>query len=891
MSPGPGTRPGAGTSTVDTEWVDFPTLGFNKDWIVVQGTVVSIPFHLSTRIWVFGKADLYAGGSGSFTSIAGETDTIGGIPAVTLDPDLSALYLVQNWNGDADGNGVLRLYTITGPIGSEVLTPVAFVATPNPWSNEAGGNGNFCPQMGHPVKINCGGAIEVLFRNGTIWATHAIYLPADSPTRSAIQWWQLAPDGGVVQRGRLDDASGVRFYGFPSIAVNRSGDVLLGFASFSAQQFASGSYAYRAAGDPYGTLRAEHVLKAGEDSYLRDEDHGRNRWGDYSATVVDPGNDIDFWTIQEYAATRTPSAGYTVGARGGAASAWPRSSRGSDAASTSRAATGDHPRAASTRAVNASRGQRVARGQTRCRWWKRAKVLRDRFGLSWLLWPLCLCLLATRVLAGESKLDMGIFAGKETGEAASFLVVMREQADLAGAEHFTSKEDRGRFVYEALREHAEATQASLRERLRLAGVPFRPFFVVNIVEVEADRALATELALREDVFAVAANRLAPTSAEPLLRLAKDAASRAGVEPNIERIRAPELWASGFRGQGIVVAVADTGLTWDHPALRDRYRGFDGSSVSHDYNWHDAIHATDPGDPCGADSAAPCDDDGFGHGTACAGIIAGNDGENQVGVAPEARLIACRNMALGVGSPRLLHRVFQFFLAPTDGAGENPRPDLAPDVINNSWTCPVSEGCTDPNILRAVIENTRAAGIFVAMAAGNEGDACFTVNVLPAFYEASFSVGATTIDDAIATFSSRGPVLVDGSGRLKPDLVAPGVGVRTTASPSGYVSFDGTSAAAPHVAGAAALLYSAAPNLRGRPVETADMLRRSAEPLTTTQDCGGVAGGSVPNAVFGFGRLDVAAAAALAASVAPVARMTPRPLAPHRTPLALPPRGQ
>ena len=365
---------------------------------------------------------------------------------------------------------------------------------------------------------------------------------------------------------------------------------------------------------------------------------------------------------------------------------------------------------------------------------------------------------------------------------------------------------------------------------------------------------------------------------------------AGVEPNIERIRAPELWASGFRGQGTVVAVADTGLTWEHPALRNRYRGFEGNSVSHDYNWHDAIHATEPGHSCGANSAAPCDDDGFGHGTACAGIIAGNEGVNQVGVAPEARLIACRNMVNGLGTPASYTECFQFFLAPTDGAGENPRPDLAPDVINNSWTCTVSEGCTDPNILRAVIENTRAAGIFVTVAAGNGGDACFTVNELPAFYEASFSVGATTIDDAIASFSSRGPVLVDGSERLKPDLVAPGVGVRTSASPSGYVSFDGTSAAAPHVTGAVALLYSAAPNVRGRPVETAEILRRSAVPLTTMQDCGGVAGGFVPNAVFGFGRLDVAAAAALAASVAPVARMTPRPPAGRRPPLALPPRS-
>jgi hypothetical protein len=161
--------------------------------------------------------------------------------------------------------------------------------------------------MGDPRNISCFGGIEAVYRNGTIWAAHAIFLPPDAPTRTAIQWWQLAPDGGVVQRGRLDDASGVLFYGFPSIAVNRAGDMLLGFTSFSEQQFASASYAYRGAGDPPGTLRMERVLKAGEDSYFKDpQGHGGNRWGDYSATVVDPVNDRDLWTIQEYAATRDP---------------------------------------------------------------------------------------------------------------------------------------------------------------------------------------------------------------------------------------------------------------------------------------------------------------------------------------------------------------------------------------------------------------------------------------------------------------------------------------------------------------------------------------------------------------------------------------------------------
>lgn len=144
--------------------VDFPTLGFNKDWIVVQGALFTSTFQYSSRIWVFGKADLYAGGSGSFTSISGEG--IGGWPAVTLDRDVSALYLVQGWNGNVDGNGVLRLSTITGSIGSEVLTVVSFIATPNPWSASYS---DFCPQMGDPRKITCFGETNAVFRNGTIW--------------------------------------------------------------------------------------------------------------------------------------------------------------------------------------------------------------------------------------------------------------------------------------------------------------------------------------------------------------------------------------------------------------------------------------------------------------------------------------------------------------------------------------------------------------------------------------------------------------------------------------------------------------------------------------------------------------------------------------------------
>src|SRR5690606_9828155 len=166
-----------------------------------------------------------------------------------------------------------------------------------------------------------------------------------------------------------------------------------------------------------------------------------------------------------------------------------------------------------------------------------------------------------------------------------------------------------------------------------------------------------------------------------------------------------------------------------------------------------------------------------HGTHTMGTMLGDDGgANQIGMAPGARWIGCRNMEQGVGTPVTYSECFQWFVAPTDLAGDNADPAMAPDVISNSWTCTPGEGCADPNLLLTVVENVRAAGIVVASAAGNSGPSCSTISQPPGIYDAAFTVGASTLDDAIAGFSSRGPVMVDGSNRLKPDVTAPGVSV-------------------------------------------------------------------------------------------------------------------
>jgi subtilisin family serine protease len=220
------------------------------------------------------------------------------------------------------------------------------------------------------------------------------------------------------------------------------------------------------------------------------------------------------------------------------------------------------------------------------------------------------------------------------------------------------------------------------------------------------------------------------------------------------------------------------------------------------------------------------------------------------------------MKQGIGSPATYAECFQWFLAPTDLSGLNTNPAMAPDVINNSWYCDASEGCTDLLIYQTIVETLRAAGIVVVVSAGNAGSGCSTVT-MPAIYAASFTVGSTDSADNIASTSSRGPITVDGSNRTKPDIAAPGVGVRSSVPGNSYSSMSGTSMAGPHVAGLVALLISAHPELRGNVDMIEYIITRSAVARTTTQTCGGLATNTIPNNTYGWGRIDALAALGLA----------------------------
>ncbi len=300
--------------TVNGIFIDSPNVGFTKDWITVSAnTFDSTNFeYFGQEVWVFNKARLYANQSAQFTRFA--PNVPGGpanvpVPVSTYDATLAVQHLVGHYDGDSDGAGYLRVYTISGSIGNEAFTAGAFitdigVGSP-PWSAYSPNDDNFGPQLGTTNKLYLGDAriVNGAYResSSTLWVAHTIFLPSDAPTHSAVQWWEFTPGGAVVQRGRINDVNAVKFYAYPSIAVSRGLDVVVGYSRFGANQFPSANYSYRVDDDLLSTTRPDTVLKAGESNYVA-EVNGFNVWGDWSATAVDPANDTDLWTLQEYAA-------------------------------------------------------------------------------------------------------------------------------------------------------------------------------------------------------------------------------------------------------------------------------------------------------------------------------------------------------------------------------------------------------------------------------------------------------------------------------------------------------------------------------------------------------------------------------------------------------------
>lgn len=443
-----------------------------------------------------------------------------------------------------------------------------------------------------------------------------------------------------------------------------------------------------------------------------------------------------------------------------------------------------------------------------------------------------------------------------------FWIIFNEQADVSGAKLLDTKEEKGEYVYKRLTETANRIQPSFHSLLDKKSVEYQTYWIVNGIYVKGDIELAKEIASYAEVKELLPNVkiVEEKTINPIEEgIAKpDATSVNAIEWGLTKVKAPDVWALGYKGQGVVVSGHDTGYDWTHAAIKKAYRGWNGTIADHNFNWHDAIHSG--GGTCGADSKQPCDDSQ--HGTHTMGTMVGDDGAgNQVGMAPSATWIGCRNMNVGAGTPATYIECFQWLLAPTDLNNQNPTPSKAPHVINNSWGCDATEGCTTANFsnMETAVNNLVAAGVVVVVSAGNSGPNCNTVETPAAIFDASFTIGSTTNTDAMSSFSSRGNVSIDGSGRIKPDVSAPGSGIRSSVPGGGYASMSGTSMAGPHVVGAVALLISAAPGLAGKVDSIERILEKTAVHITSTQTCNGTDPATFPNNTVGHGRIDILAA--------------------------------
>lgn len=446
------------------------------------------------------------------------------------------------------------------------------------------------------------------------------------------------------------------------------------------------------------------------------------------------------------------------------------------------------------------------------------------------------------VLAWIGGLLLYFFIGQPGFYGDRLFVILKDQADVSAAANIPDRAQRLHYVYTTLRDHANTSQARLRADLDRLGIQYQPYYLVNGIEVNGDSLVQAYLERQPEVDRILYSphlRPLPAAVTPMTG---DLPAPQKPDWNITMIGADRVWNElHVTGKGIVVGQSDSGVQGDHPALRDTYRGRTGQN---DYNWIDPwFHTRVP-------------TDAGGHGTHTLGTVLGHGG---IGVAPDAEWIGCVNLGRNLGNPGLYLDCMQFMLAPYPQRGDPLKdgdPSKAADVLNNSWGCPFNEGC-DPHTLSVAVRALRAAGIFVVASAGNTGPQCSTIEDPIAIYDSVFSVGAVDESGTVTDFSSRGPVTVDGSGRVKPDIVAPGADVLSSLPGSTYGRESGTSMAGPHVVGVVALMWSANPKLIGDIDTTEQILIQTAKPYSGQRS--GCFTGTVPNDAFGYGEVDAYAA--------------------------------
>ena len=448
-----------------------------------------------------------------------------------------------------------------------------------------------------------------------------------------------------------------------------------------------------------------------------------------------------------------------------------------------------------------------------------------------------------------------------TSGEASYWIEFKDKVDLSNA-YDMGWSERGWYVYEQLTENANTSQKNVAVFLNDTGVKFQSFWINNSILVESSGLNTINALLSFSEIESIQPRKEYILYEPEKEDVSIKNEINAIEPNLTHVNADDVWAMGYTGEGLVVANIDTGVRYSHEALVEEYRGNNGGTFDHDYNWFN------PDDPTDDEPR-----DGNGHGTHTMGTMVGDDGgDNQIGIAPDADWIACAGCPDGSCTDTALLGCGQWIAAPTDLAGGNADPDMRPNVVNNSWgDC----GQTYDPWFADVIDAWHAVGTYPVFSNGNASNCGYSeppgLNTVgnPARSGDVSGVGASgTSNGAYATFSNWGPTdnpdtinPTDGFDTMKPQFIAPGTSIRssTPGSDSEYQDgWSGTSMAAPHVTGLVALIWQAAPCLIGDYATTETLIEETAVDIVY-DDGSGDTPTDFPNFASGWGEIDALAA--------------------------------
>ncbi len=414
----------------------------------------------------------------------------------------------------------------------------------------------------------------------------------------------------------------------------------------------------------------------------------------------------------------------------------------------------------------------------------------------WLLTGLLLMVFSPWVasqtsVGGQPQVASELLLAIDNDEEVSFIVRFSQRANVATQAVQGSADGPSRIAQiTALQSTATQSQRRADAVLRRAGATRRiQLWGINALAATANATVIKRLAQLPGVESITLDE--SIDAPILTELPAALTSSTVAEWNLDTIRAPDFWAQGYTGAGMVIAGMDTGVDVFHADLSPRYRG--GSN-----SWFD---------PRGQYPNGPVDKAANGHGTKTMSLAVGGDaGGTALGVAPGAQWIAVKLFDdNGEALQSDIHAAFQWLLDP-DG---NPNTDDAPQVVNNSWGY---EGLPNQcyQEFEPDLQMLRLAGISVVFSAGNLGPGAAT-SQSPGNNPGGFAIGSIDMWSNIATKSSRGS---SACGQAQyPHVAAPGENVRVAdltfgLFPFSYTSESGTSLAAPHVAGAMALLRQA-----------------------------------------------------------------------------------